>query len=197
MSLLTPLPYHIASFLSDKVRDTKASAIHTVGHIQAGQYFLLNEQVSSTKCLLNLVCAWEYKFWCGNINLVICGGDFKRKPWTQTSVLNDELWLMETACSTAEMASTYKGKAHRSWPQLPDELIRSVSLSGCYTRSVAQGYLQFGMLIIATGSGLLRRSTSWTSLLPGMFPKLGKHASIGIREWYTHPYATPWNWRGI
>jgi len=75
----------------------------------------------------------------------------------------------------------FKGKsAHRSWPQLPEELVRSVPSP--YTIPEDR--------ITTVYPGLSRIIIYGTSQLPAIVHQLGMLANCGIPGWSIHVYAT-------
>lgn len=82
----------------------------------------------------------------------------------------------------------FKGKsAHRSWPQLPEELVRSVSCT----------MSQSGDRFSTTYPGLSRTIIYGTSRLPVIVHLLGMLANSGIPGWSIHVYATRSNSRKV
>ena len=80
----------------------------------------------------------------------------------------------------------FKGKsAHRSWPQLPEELVRSV----------ISFYAILKDRISIVDTGLSRTITYGTSQPQAIVHLLGKLANCGIPGWSIHVYATRSNWR--
>jgi hypothetical protein len=95
---------------------------------------------------------------------------------------------MSSVHSTATLHHSiplFKGKAaHRSWPQLPEELVRSV-ISYAISKD----------RILTVNPGLSRTITCGTSQLPAIVHLLGMLANCGIPGWSIHVYATRSNWR--
>ena len=96
---------------------------------------------------------------------------------------------MSSVHSTATLHHSmplFKGKsAHRSWPQLPEELVRSV----------ISFYAIHKDRISTVDLGLSRIITCGTSQPPAIVHLLGMLANCGIPGWSIHVYATRSNWR--
>ena len=90
---------------------------------------------------------------------------------------------MSSVQSTATPHHIFKGKsAHRSWPQLPEELVRSV-ISYAIPKD----------RISSVDPGLSRIITCGTSQPPAIVHLLGMLANYGIPGWSIHVYATRLN----